>query len=75
MSTDINIISNADYNLVKSRQGQVKDIIDTENNRLQMKKQYMDSEKHTLDRMLLMNQSYSSRMRDYIILLFIVINV
>ena len=75
MLTNTEIISNDDYNLVKSRQGQVKDIIDTENNRLQMKKQYMDSEKHTLDRMLLMNQSYSSRMRDYIILLFIVLIV
>ena len=72
---EIQIISEQDYNEVRRLQSGAKDILEKEQERLQLKKDQMDSEKHTLDRMLLMNQSYSSRMRDYIIVLFIVLIV
>ena len=71
----LGIISNEDYNKVQRLQTGANDIIKSEQERLQLKKDQMDSQKHTLDRMLLMNQSYSSRMRDYIIVLFIVLIV
>jgi hypothetical protein len=73
--SQIGIISNEDYNKVHRQQIGANDIIKNEQDRLQLKKEQMDSQKHTLSRMLLMNQSYSSRMRDYIILLFIVLIV
>jgi len=73
--SQIGIISNEDYNKVHRQQIGAKDIIKNEQDRLQLKKEQMDSQKHTLSRMLLMNQSYSSRMRDYIILLFIILIV
>ena len=74
-ASEIQIISVQDYNKVKGQQSKAIEILDKEKERLQLKKDQMDSQKHTLDRMLLMNQSYSSRMRDYIIVLFIVLIV
>ena len=74
-ASEIQIISVQDYNKVKGQQNGAIEILEKEQERLQLKKDQMDSQKHTLDRMLLMNQSYSSRMRDYIIVLFIVLIV
>ena len=73
--SQIGIISNEDYIKVQTLQSEASEILEKEQERLQLKKDQLDSQKHTLDRMLLMNQSYSSRMRDYIIVLFIVLIV
>jgi len=63
------IISENDYDLVKTRQTQVKNIIETELERIQSKKNNMDTENFNKDRMILLNESYRDRQKEYIFLL------
>lgn len=65
----IEIISNEDYDFMKGKQDNTKEILDHEISRLKGKKDNMDTEKFNSERMLLINQSFRDKQRKYIILL------
>ena len=65
----VDIITNDDYQLVNSKQTQVKDIVDTELNRIRLKQTNMDTEKFNEERMILLNESYRDKQKQYIFLL------
>jgi len=73
MSNPANIITNDDYKLVNSKQNQVKSILETEIDRITLKKTNMDIEKFNAERMILLNESYRDKQKQYIFLLVLFI--
>lgn len=63
------IISNEDYDKVTSLQGLSNSIVNSETDRLELKKANMDAARQNAVRMLLFNQTYQERQKQYLILL------
>jgi len=72
-NTIVDIIANYDYQLVNSKQHQVKSILETEIDRVTMKKANLDIEKFNAERMILLNESYRDKQKQYIFLLVLFI--
>jgi len=67
-----NIISNEDYGTINRKQLEAKEILNVEEERLKNKKSSVQTERDTLNRVLLLNNSRSLLMKDYLMLLMIV---
>jgi hypothetical protein len=67
------IINEDDFDLVKMKQTQVKNILQTGLERVQSKKNNMDIDNFNKDRMILLNESYRDRQKEYIFLLVLVL--
>lgn len=67
-----NIISNEDYGTINKKQLEAKEILNVEEERLKNKKSSVQTERYTLNRVLLLNNSRSLLMKDYLMLLMIV---
>lgn len=70
-----NIISNEDYGTINRKQLEAKEILNVEEERLKNKKSSVETERDTLNRVLLLNNSRSLLMKDYLTLLIIVLVV
>lgn len=73
MSTTNNIIDNDDYIKVHNMQRDVHSVVDYELSRIQNKKSLMDTQRHNAERMILLNQSHSSRLQQYLVVLLLVV--
>lgn len=63
------IISNDQIDLIQTEQRQTKKIVQDELNRLQIKKNNMDTESNNTDRMILLNQSFRDRQQKYLVIM------
>jgi len=69
----INVISNQEHTELKSLQERGINIIDSEYNRLKQKEDNIISRQQNAERMILLNQTYSERQKQYLILMSIFI--
>jgi hypothetical protein len=69
----INVISNQEHTALKSLQERGINIIDSEYNRLKQKEDNIISRQQNAERMILLNQTYSERQKQYLILMAIFI--
>ena len=58
-------------NALRQQQNEVKQILSDEISRLKAKKDNMDVENHNRDRMILLNQSYRDKQREYLLIMVI----
>lgn len=73
MATTTNLIDNDDYIKVHNMQRDVHSVVDYELSRIQNKKSLMDTQRHNAERMILLNQSHSSRLQQYLVVLLLVV--
>jgi hypothetical protein len=73
MATTNNLIDNDDYIKVHNMQRDVHSVVDYELSRIQNKKSLMDTQRHNAERMILLNQSHSSRLQQYLVVLLLVV--
>ena len=73
MATTNNLIDNGDYIKVHNMQRDVHSVVDYELSRIQNKKSLMDTQRHNAERMILLNQSHSSRLQQYLVVLLLVV--
>lgn len=65
------VLSNDDINNITGKQNEVKQILSDEISRLKAKKDNMDVENHNRDRMIMLNQSYRDKQREYLLIMVI----
>ena len=65
------VLSNEDIVNITGKQNEVKQILSDEISRLKAKKDNMDVENHNRDRMILLNQSYRDKQREYLLIMVI----
>ena len=56
---------------VINKQQQLKEVVEHSDERLKKKKDFVETKESNIDRMLLLNQSHSSLLKNYLIILFI----
>ena len=65
-ATDVNNVKE-----VINKQQQLKEVVENSHERLKKKKDFVETKESNIDRMLLLNQSHSSLLKNYLIILFI----
>lgn len=65
------VLSNEDISNITGKQNEVKRLLSDEISRLKAKKDNMDVENHNRDRMILLNQSYRDKYREYLLIMVI----